>query len=180
MTNALDAIRPLLLARMGLERTKEPETRGGEMPVTSTSLQSRPALRINTESGERTDPVATALAIAGLIAVAAIHLDQVVSTVKQTPYLGTLFVLLVVACVALAGVLLRSDRREAWAAVAVVNGLTVGGYVFTRTLSTFVDSQDVGNWSENLGMVALLVEAVLILLSLHELRGQASRRHPRA
>ena len=148
--------------------------------MTSTSLQSRPTLRRTSESRVRSDPVATALAIAGLIAVAAIHLGQVVSTVKQTPYLGTLFVLLVAGCVALAGILLRSDRAEAWAAVAVINALAVGGYVFTRTLSTFVDNQDVGNWSENLGMVALLVEAVLILVSLHALRGHPARRHARA
>ncbi|HUE60770.1 MAG TPA: hypothetical protein VMO88_14430 [Acidimicrobiales bacterium] len=128
----------------------------------------------------RTDPVATALAIAGLIAVAAIHLAQVVPTVKQTPYLGALFILLVIGCVGLAACLLESDRAEVWSAVAVLNGLAIAGYVFTRAVSSFIDNQDVGNWGETLGLVALLVEGVLILLSLHELRGQRIHRSARA
>ena len=148
--------------------------------MTSTSLQSRPFPNATAESRVRTDPVATALAIAGLIAVAAIHLSQVVPTVKQTPYLGTMFVLLVVACVGLAGCLLISDRAQVWTAVAVVNGLAVAGYVFTRTASSFIDNQDVGNWSETLGMVALLVEGVLILLSVHAFWGHRIGRPARS
>jgi hypothetical protein len=43
---------------------------------------------------------------------------QVVPTMKQVPYLGTSFVLLVLACVLLAGCLLVSERREVVAAPA--------------------------------------------------------------
>jgi hypothetical protein len=48
-----------------------------------------------------------------------------VPTLKQTPYLGSSFVLLVVACVVLAGGLLISDRREVWLLVAAVDAMTI-------------------------------------------------------
>ena len=126
-----------------------------------------------------------ATAIAGLVTVAAIHWAQVVPTLKDTPLLGAAFVVLSLACVGLAGVLLVSRRRVAWMTVAIVNTLAVAGYIFTRTVSSFFDNQDVGNWSEALGMVALLVESLLILLSLYRLleptgghRSWAWRTHP--
>ncbi|HEX6394289.1 MAG TPA: hypothetical protein VFZ97_12675 [Acidimicrobiales bacterium] len=112
------------------------------------------------------------MAIVGLVTVAAIHWAQVVPTMKDSPYLGTAFLLLTLACIGLAFWLLVSDRGLAWILVAGVNGLTIAGYIFTRTVSSFLDSQDVGNWSESLAMVALLVESLLVLLTLYRLIGE--------
>jgi hypothetical protein len=60
--------------------------------------------------------------------------------------------------------LLLGDTRTVWLQVGAVNLLSIGGYAFTRTFSTFVDRGDAGNWSETLGLVALLVEGSLVLL----------------
>ncbi|HEX4863922.1 MAG TPA: hypothetical protein VFV02_07610, partial [Acidimicrobiales bacterium] len=109
----------------------------------------------------QTDPVPRATGIVGLVGVAAIHFVQVVPTTEQTPWLGAGFVLLTLACVALAARLIAGQSRSAWVQVGVVNGSAILGYIFTRTFSTFIDNQDVGNWSENLGMGALLVEGLL-------------------
>ena len=122
------------------------------------------------------DPVPRATAIGGLVAVAAIHLGQVVPTVNQTPYLGAAFVALTLACVFLAGWLLVDAPGPVWAAVALVNISAIAGYVFTRTASTFFDNQDVGNWGETLGLVALLIEGSLVVLSLHQLRDEKVAR----
>jgi hypothetical protein len=127
----------------------------------------------------RRDPIATAMAIVGLVTVAAIHWAQVVPTIKDAPYLGTAFLLLTLSCIGLAYWLLVSDRGSVWALVAGVNGLTITGYIFTRTVSSFFDNQDVGNWSESLGMVALLVESLLVLLTLYRLFGDR-REHTNA
>ena len=117
-----------------------------------------------------TDPVPRATAIVGLVGVAAIHFVQVVPTTEQTPWLGAGFVLLTIACVALAARLTTGQSRGTWMLVGSVVGTAILGYVFTRTFSTFIDNQDVGNWSENLGMGAMLVEGLLLLLSLSQLR----------
>jgi hypothetical protein len=111
--------------------------------------------------------MATAMAIIGLVTVAAIHWAQVVPAIRDAPYLGTAFLLLTLACIGLAFGLLISDSAVAWISVAVVSGMTIAGYIFTRTVSSFFDDQDVGNWSEPLGMVALLVETLLISLTIY-------------
>lgn len=115
----------------------------------------------------RRDPMATAMAIVGLVTVAAIHWAQVVPLMKDTPYLGTAFLLLTLACIGLAIGLLVSDRPAVWILVSAVSGVTITGYIFTRTVSTFFDDQDVGDWSEPLGMVSLLVETLLVMLSIY-------------
>lgn len=125
--------------------------------------------RILPAEAVQTDPVPRATGIVGLVGVAAIHFVQVVPTTEQTPWLGAGFVLLTVACVALAGRLIAGQSRATWVQVGVVNGLAILGYILTRTFSTFIDNQDVGNWSENLGMGALLVEGLLVLLSFRQL-----------
>jgi hypothetical protein len=124
------------------------------------------------------DPVPRAVAIIALIGVAAIHLAQVVPTVQQTPYLGAAFVALTLSCMALAGWLLVAETAAGWAAVAGLNALAIAGYAFTRTFSTFFDNQDVGNWDEMLGLVALLIEGVLIGLSLLQLHRSRPTRVP--
>lgn len=111
------------------------------------------------------DPVPRAAGIVGLVGVATIHLAQVAPTIQQTPWLGALFILLTVATVALAGWLTVNDHWAAWALVLAVNAASVAGYAFTRTFSTFVDHQDVGNWGEMLGVAALLVEGLLMALA---------------
>ena len=83
---------------------------------------------------------------------------------------GALFVILTVACAALAARLLTGAARTVWAQVAALNLVAMAGYAFTRMFSTFIDNQDVGNWSEMLGLAALLVEGLLVLLSVRELR----------
>jgi hypothetical protein len=77
------------------------------------------------------------------------------------------FVVVTVAWIALAGRLLSlGDTRTVWLQVGAVNLLSIGGYAFTRVFPTFIDRGDVGNWSEMLGLVALLVEGSLLLLSI--------------
>jgi hypothetical protein len=115
------------------------------------------------------DEVVRAVGVLGLVAVAVMHFSQIVSTIEQTPWLGVGFVLLSALCVALASQLLERSSRRLWLAVAAVNASTILGYVFTRSFSTFVDDQDVGNWSEMLGITALFVEGLMVLLSVRVL-----------
>ena len=122
--------------------------------------------------------MSTATVIAGLVTVAAIHWAQVVPTIRDTPLLGTAFLIFTITCVVIAGALLVSDRNAVWWSAAAVNALSVAAYIFTRTVSTALDNQDVGNWSENLGMVALLVETLLVGLSAYGLLQGRDRRTP--
>ena len=126
------------------------------------------------------DPVVRATGIIGLGAVAGIHFSQVVPTTEQTPWLGAAFVALTLACICLAGFLLYRGDRRLWGAIAVLNISAIGGYLFTRLVSTPLDDTDVGNWSEMLGMTALFFEAVLVLLSVHAIAGRPIPRATQA
>jgi hypothetical protein len=101
-----------------------------------------------------------------------IHFSQVVPTTEETPWLGAAFVLLSLACLAVAAQLLYRYDRLVWTQVASLNILAIAGYAFTRLISTPFDNADVGNWSEMLGVAALFIEGVLVLLSLHAITGR--------
>ena len=113
------------------------------------------------------DQVLRSTGVVALIGVAVIHFAQVVPTIHQTAWLGWAFVLLSVACVAVAGQLVYRGTVWTWAQVGALNLLIIGGFAFTRLFSTAFDNQDVGNWSETLGMAALFVEGVLVLASAY-------------
>jgi hypothetical protein len=118
------------------------------------------------------DTVLRATGILMFLAIGAIHFLQIVPTAENTPLLGVAFLFLIAASLIVAvGLIQRSDRRL-WAAGAGVCVAAVGGYAFTRTFSTPIDNQDVGNWSCMLGMAALFVETTLLALSLYAARGQ--------
>ena len=114
------------------------------------------------------DAVLRATGVLSLLAIGTIHFLQIVPTTEATPLLGVSFLILIAACLAVAGRLAtRSDHRT-WLASAVVCAAAIGGYVFTRTFSTPLDNQDAGNWSCMLGLAALFVETTL--LGLQRLR----------
>ncbi len=140
-----------------------------KMSRSTTSLSPRPA-----------ETVLQSTAIAGLGAVAVIHFSQVVPTTEETPWLGAAFVLLSLACLAVAAQLLYRSDRLVWAQVGMLNLLAIAGYAFTRLVSTPFDNTDVGNWSEMLGVAALFIESILVILSLHAITGRPRFLSPAA
>jgi hypothetical protein len=121
------------------------------------------------EPSHATAMILRSSAIVLLMAVAVIHIVQLVPTFKQTPALGATFVLLIAGAVVGGGWLIK-ERRTAfhlWLPVAGLGAAALLGYGFTRLFSTPLDRVDVGNWSCELGMAALFVEAVLVAIALY-------------
>jgi hypothetical protein len=116
---------------------------------------------------EQSNAILQTTGIVGLVGVAVIHFAQIVPTTEETPWLGAAFVVLTMACIAVAAQLIYSSARLVWLQVAVLNILAILGYTFTRLISTSFDNTDVGNWSETLGIAALFIEGLLVILSLH-------------
>jgi hypothetical protein len=114
-----------------------------------------------------TDAVTRSTGILALMAVAIIHLVQLVPTFRATPLLGVSFVVLIAGAMVVGAPLLGGHRsqRRVWLPVAGLGVAAVAGYIFTRVVSTPLDNQDVGNWSCMLGMAALFVEVGLVGLS---------------
>jgi hypothetical protein len=120
--------------------------------------------------------MARMLAAIGLIGIALIHFLDVFSKFRETPYLGGLYVLLMMACAAAVGLLLTGRSREAWILAAAAAALPFLSYVLSRTTGLPASSGDVGNWEEPLGLAALFVEGSLLILSVWMLTAVGTAR----
>jgi hypothetical protein len=101
--------------------------------------------------------------------VAVIHLVQLVPTFQATPFLGGAFVALIVGTLVVGAQLVnpKLSHTRLWLPVLTLGVASIGGYVFTRVVSTPLDNQDVGNWGCMLGLAALFVEGTLVALSAY-------------
>lgn len=106
------------------------------------------------------------LSAIGCLAVAAIHvIDQggLVGT-KDPQYVQILYYALEAAGVAATLVLIRLARVGWFLTLGVAAGPIVG-YVLSRGPGLPNYTDDVGNWTEPLGIISLVVEAVLLILA---------------
>ncbi|WP_256639764.1 hypothetical protein [Streptomyces murinus] len=102
------------------------------------------------------------------LAVAVIHVvDQGGITATRDPhYVGVAYHVLEIAAVVAAVLLLVGLVRPGWLLAA---GVAVGpllGYVLSRGPGLPDYRDDIGNWTEPLGLVSLAVEGALLLLSV--------------
>jgi hypothetical protein len=116
------------------------------------------------------DGIVRALAIVGLAAIALIHLLDAPGQFAETPYLGWMYVALILGCVAVGGALVRSGDPRAWAAAGVLALSVMFGYVLSRTTGLPGASGDIGNWGEQLGIASLFVEGSVAAVSAFALR----------
>src|SRR3954462_2465501 len=120
--------------------------------------------------------VARAVAAVGLAGVALIHLLDSLGKFQEAPYMGWMYVGLMLSCLAVAAALVRANLREAWLAAIVLPASAIARFVLTRPVGLPQATEDIGNWSEPLGLAALFVEGAVIavasyaLVALHPVR----------
>ena len=116
------------------------------------------------------------LAVLALLVTGGVHLALVPGHFEEAAYAGWLFLADGVAALALAAVLLVSDRRWVWLASALVAGVTVAAYVLSRTAGLPRLGDDIGNWTEPLSFPALAAEVAVVVIAIARLSGSASPR----
>lgn len=117
------------------------------------------------------------LAAAAVVAAGA-HVPVIAPHLDEAPYMGVLFIVLTAACLLLAAAALVRDSRGVYALAILTCGLAIIGYAATR-LVAFPDlDDDVGNWLEPLGVLAILSEALVLVAGVNGLRAAATSRHP--
>jgi hypothetical protein len=132
------------------------------------------------------DMVARIVAIGGLGGVALVHALQLPEAFQAVDYVGVLFILAVVVALGLAALLTRMSDERVWLATGALGALLLIGYVLSRTSGLPGFTDDKGEWAEPLGLVSLVVEGLLVLLSATVLtslersrvRIPAARREP--
>ena len=111
------------------------------------------------------DAIARIVAIAALGAIALIHVLQSPVAFDDALYLGILFVLAIVAAVVIAAWLTTTSDPRAWAAAAALPALLLLGYVLSRTSGLPSFTEDIGEWTEPLGLASLVAEGLLVCVA---------------
>jgi len=125
------------------------------------------------------DGIARAAAVVGLAAVALIHLLDIPGTFAGTGYKGWLYVALILGCVGTAAALIRASDRRTWLAATLLPLGAILAFVVSRTVGLPQGADDIGNWSEPLGMASLFVEGALVALGASVLAEMGPSRAPR-
>lgn len=112
------------------------------------------------------DAAARATVAVGLGGVIAIHAVDAVGKWTETRYVFWLYMAVIVAAVAAAGAVLFTRSRVALLAAATVAGGVLIGYVINRTVGLPNATDDIGNWTEPLGLASLVVESATVAVAL--------------
>ncbi len=109
-----------------------------------------------------------------LLVAAATHVPLVAEHLEEAPYVGVLFLALIVTCTALAVLLLVHESRSAWWLSGVVCLLAVMAFLASRTVGLPQLADDVGLWTEPMGVPALVSETLVVALAAaHLIRAHA-------
>jgi hypothetical protein len=108
-------------------------------------------------------------AIVGLFGIALIHLLELQSKLKEVPYLGIGYMLLIAASVIAAGMLVHRNSRLGWMVAGGAAFATIIGFTLTRTVGLPLSTDDIGNWLEPMGLASLLVEGSVAALAVYAL-----------
>jgi hypothetical protein len=111
------------------------------------------------------DGVVRGVAVVALAGVALIHLLDAPGTFADAPYRGWLYVGLIVGCLGSAAALVRSNDRRAWLTAAALSVGAMLAFVVSRTVGLPAGADDIGNWTEPLGLASLFVEGLLVALA---------------
>ena len=130
-----------------------------------------PGPRVPADAIEHTIRHATlrGVGFVGLLAIALIHLLDVIGKLSETPYLGIMYIGLMIASVMVAFALLHTGQPITWIAAGALAGLTLIGFILSRTIGLPSATDDIGNWKEGLGLASMFVETGVILLSAYAL-----------
>ncbi|MEV0915695.1 hypothetical protein AB0I93_15695 [Streptomyces sp. NPDC049967] len=110
-------------------------------------------------------PAAVLLVVAGVA-----HIPITPMHLKEAPYIGALFIALTAVCFALALTLPFHDSPTVWALTAAVTIAAVLAYVLSRTVALPQIGDDVGNWTEPLGLLSITTEFLSAALSVIALK----------
>jgi hypothetical protein len=111
--------------------------------------------------------ISRATAAIGCLAVAAIHIidQRGVPGLKEPGYVQILYYILEVAGIVAAALLLTKYAKQGWVLVLGVAAGPIVGYILSRGPGLPNYHDDIGNWTEPLGVISLIVEGILLILA---------------
>jgi hypothetical protein len=110
-------------------------------------------------------PLRWALAVLSLVS-AAVHLPVLSEHLAEVPYIGVEFIVLVVACLLIAAAAPVWDTAALYAVTVITCTLAVAAYITTRVTLLPGLAEDVGNWAEPLGVMAIIAESATAIVAI--------------
>ncbi len=115
------------------------------------------------------------VAVMCLVGIALVHLLDLEDKMSEVPYIGVLFIGLIVAALILAEMLIRRDHPLAWLAAGALAASVIAAYALSRSVGLPGEGgEEIGNWTEGLGLASLLLEGALVWLVAVRMRLHAS------
>jgi hypothetical protein len=106
-------------------------------------------------------------AVVGLAGIALIHLLGSIGKWSETRYLFWMCVALMIGSLVVAAAVLHSRRRIVWVAAGALAASAIAGFVLSRTTGLPDATDDIGNWTEPLGLASLFVEGAVLAVSTY-------------
>jgi len=111
------------------------------------------------------DVTVRAVTAVGLAGIALIHLLDAVGKYSETRYLFWMYIALIAASLVTAGAVIFTRSRAAFLAAAIIAASALAGFVLNRTTGLPHATDDIGNWTEPLGLASLFVEGVTLAVA---------------
>jgi hypothetical protein len=99
------------------------------------------------------------------IVAALVHVPVTPAHLQEAPYIGVLFMVFTTVCLLAVTLLLISDSLAAWTILGGSCLLAVAAFVISRTVGLPLMADDIGNWSESMGVIALLSESAVVIVT---------------
>lgn len=112
----------------------------------------------------RADTLARITGAALMLGVAYIHYLDLGSKMSEVPYLGYMYIALIIGSV-VSAVLLFVRPRLGWTLGGLLALGAFVGYAVNRTVGMPLAMDDIGNWGEPLGVASLVAEGAMVVLS---------------
>ena len=130
----------------------------------STHLEIRPDHRAISEAVR--EAAIRGTVVVGLAGIAVIHAVDGVGKWSEVRYMFWLYMALIVSALVTAGAVLFTRSRGALLAAGGLAASVFAGYVLSRTTGLPSATDDIGNWTEPLGLASLVVEGCVVAVAL--------------
>lgn len=113
-----------------------------------------------------------------LLVASGTHIPLIKDHLEEAPYVGWLFIALSVVCIVLAVAILVVDNPGVWILSGAVCLAAVVAFLASRTVGLPQIGDDVGNWTEPLGIPAVASEVLMFVLAWAHVRRMPQRLEP--
>ena len=105
------------------------------------------------------------LAAVCLAVIAGVHIAIAPEHLHDAPYAGVLFLVLAAAALVAAGLVLTTNHPLVWTATAALSLSALVAYLMSRSVGLPSLSDDIGDWLNPLGVIAVVCETVVVLIA---------------